>query len=216
MHTVSSSDPMVDLPEGAARALQDALLEVPVPDVGVDLGSVLERCDAARELLERWQDAFFASLPGDVDLVEEGRWAAEAGLSLDEVEAGYEEDDDDATLDLELDLGDDDGRDDDGFEVLLRAEPDDDPRQLLPEPVVGVLERELLLLPVRVRLEALLAAAELVGQWSDLIADREKLLGHLVLAHGQLPHPEALGHEELAGRHAVLHDACGPDHARAR
>jgi hypothetical protein len=207
---------MVDLPEGAARALQDALLEVPVPGVDVDLGSVLERCDAARELLERWQDAFFASLPGDVDLVEEARWAAEAGLSLDEVEAGYEEDDDDATLDLDLDLDDDDGPDDDGFEVLLRAEPDDDPRQLLPEPVVGMLERELLLLPVRVRLEALLAAAELVEQWSDLIADREKLLGHLVLAHGQLPHPEALGHEELAGRHAVLHDASGPDHAQAR
>jgi len=207
---------MVDLPDGAARALQDALLEVPVPGVDVDLGSVLERCDAARELLERWQDAFFASLPGDVDLVEEARWAAEAGLSLDEVENGYEEDDDDeATLDLDLD-DDDDSPDDDGFEVLLRAEPDDDPRRLLPEPVVGMLERELLLLPVRVRLEALLAAAELVEQWSDLIADREKLLGHLVLAHGQLPHPEALGHEELAGRHAVLHDACGPDHAQAR
>jgi hypothetical protein len=55
--------------------------------------------------------------------------------------------------------------------------------------VVSVLERELLLLPVRVRLEALLAGVELVEQWSDLGRRPEKLLGHLVLAHGQLPHP---------------------------
>ena len=78
-----------------------------------------------------------------------------------------------------------------------------------------MLERELLLLPVRVRLEALLAGVELVDQWSDLVADREKLLGHLVLAHGQLPRPEALGHEELAGRHAELHAESGPQHAVA-
>ena len=218
VHTVSSADPTVDLPAGAARALQDALLVVPAPGAPVDLGTVLERCDAARELLERWQDAFFAALPDDVDLVEEARWAAEAGLSLDDVEAGYE-DDDDEPVDLEL-LGLDDAEDalDDveDLEVLLSPEPDeDDPRRLLPEHVVSVLERELLLLPVRVRLEALLAGVELVEQWSDLVADREKLLGHLVLAHGQLPHPEALGHEEMAGRHAVLHAHAGPQHAAA-
>jgi hypothetical protein len=63
---------------------------------------VLERCDAARELLERWQDAFFAALPDDVDLAEEARWAAEAGLSMDDVEAGYEDDDGDEPVDLEL------------------------------------------------------------------------------------------------------------------
>lgn len=220
VHTVSSSDPLSDLPPGAARALQEALLDVPSPGAPVDLGGVLERCDAARELLERWQDAFFAALPEQVDLGEEARWAAEAGLSLDDVEAGYEdEEDDEEPLDLEL-LGLDDDEDDDDdedLEVLLRGEPDDDdPRRVLPEHVVAVLERELLLLPVRVRLEALLAAAELVEQWSDLVADREKLLGHLVLAHGQLPHPEALGHEDLAGRHAVLHDDSGPDHPEAR
>ena len=88
VHTVSSSDPTADLPAGAARALQEALLVVPAPGAPVDLGSVLERCDAARELLERWQDAFFAALPEDVDLAEEARWAAEAGLSIDDVEAG--------------------------------------------------------------------------------------------------------------------------------
>ena len=60
---------------------------------------------------------------------------------------------------------------------------------MLPEELVGVLERELLLLPVRVRLEALVAAADLVSQWSDLLADHEKLLGHLVLAHGAAPEP---------------------------
>ena len=219
VHTVSSADPTVDLPAGAARALQDALLVVPAPGAPVDLGTVLERCDAARELLERWQDAFFAALPDDVDLAEEARWAAEAGLSIDDVEAGYEDDDGDEPVDLEL-LGLDDAEDalDDveDLEVLLTTEPaEDDPRRLLPEQVVSVLERELLLLPVRVRLEALLAGVELVEQWSDLVADREKLLGHLVLAHGQLPHPEALGHEEMAGRHAVLHADAGPQHAAA-
>jgi hypothetical protein len=210
---------MADLPHGAALALQEALLEVPTPGVVLDIGGVVERCDAARELLERWQDAFFAALPDDVDLAEEARWAAEAGLSLDDVEAGYE-DDDDEPLDVDL-LGlpdkDDELDDVDDLEVLLGGEPDeDDPRRVLPEHVVAVLERELLLLPVRVRLEALLAAGELVEQWSDLVADREKLLGHLVLAHGQLPHPEALGHEELAGRHAGLHAATGPAHPEVR
>jgi hypothetical protein len=215
VHTVSSSDPMVDLPTGAARALQEALLEPPSPGSVLDLGGVLERCDAARELLERWQDAFFAALPDDVDLAEEARWAAEAGLSLDDVEAGYE-DEDDEEVDLELlglDLDDDEDPLDDDLEILLRDEPaEDDPRRLLPETVVSVLERELLLLPVRVRLEALLAAGELVEQWTDLVADHEKLLGHLVLAHAQLPHPEALGHEELAGQHAALHAESGPGH----
>jgi hypothetical protein len=220
VHTVSSSDPVADLPPGAALALQQALLAPPSPGAELDLGSVLERCDAARELVERWQDAFFASLPHDVDLVEEARWAAEAGLSLDDVEAGYEDDDDEA-LDLDLvDLAEDEEPVDglvDGLEVLLAAEPaDDDPRRLLPEEVVAVLERELLLLPVRVRLEALLAAGALVEQWSDLVADREKLLGHLVLAHGDVPHPEARGHEELAARHAVLHTGTGPDHPATR
>ena len=214
VHTVSSADPMADLPPGAARALQDALLEVPAQGARVDLGGVLERCDAARELLERWQDAFFASLPGDVDLAEESRWAAEAGLSLDDVESGDEGEDDEDLPGLGLvDLEQDDD-DLDGLQVLLTAPAEDDPRRLLPDPVVAVLERELLLLPVRVRLEALLAAVQLVEQWSDTLADREKLIGHLVLAHSQ--QPEALGHEELAGRHAVLHAAGGPDHPGVR
>ena len=124
VHTVSSADPTADLPAGAAHALQEALLVVPAPGAPVDLGTVLERCDAARELLERWQDAFFAALPDDVDLVEEARWAAEAGLSLDDVEAGYEDDEGDEPVDLELlGLGDDaDPLDDvDDLEVLLTA-----------------------------------------------------------------------------------------------
>jgi hypothetical protein len=231
VHTVSSSDPVADLPTGAARALQEALLEVPAPGTAVDLGGVLERCEAARELLDRWQDAFFASLPDEVDLAEEARWAARAGLSLDDVEADYQPDDDE-DLDLEL-LGlDDDGLDDDSLdddldgpddlELLLHGEPDeDDPRRRLPDHVVAVLERELLLLPVRVRLEALLAAVELVEQWTDLVADHEKLVGHLLLAHGLPLDPAApddaeLGHEELAGRHAGLHAASGPGHPRSR
>ncbi len=181
------------------------------------MGGVLERCDAVRELVERWQDAFFAGLPDEVDLEEEARWAAEAGLSLDEVEAGYEGDEDDeddeefalAGLDDEEDLGE--------LDVLMEhgglVEDDEDPRALLPDDLVAVLERELLLLPVRVRLEALVAAADLVATWADLVADQEKLLGHLVLAHDEAQ--EAHGHEELAARHAVLHRAGGPGHADA-
>jgi hypothetical protein len=62
-----------------------------------------------------------------------------------------------------------------------------------------------------VRLEALVAAAEVVSTWADLVADQEKLLGHLVLWHGE---PQAvLGHEALVDRHAVLHTAGGPGHA---
>jgi hypothetical protein len=210
VHTVSSAEPLADLPPGAAAALQDALLS---PDAS-DLGGVLERCDAVRELVERWQDAFFASLPDEVDLEEEARWAAEAGLSLAEVEAGYE-DEDDEELDPSLLGADDDDPELDALTMLDPAELDDedehDPRRVLPEELVTVLERELLLLPVRVRLEALVAAADLVDEWATLVADHEKLLGHLVLAHAEPQ--EAVDHEPLVTRHALLHRDLGPGHA---
>ena len=210
VHTVSSADPLSDLPPGAAAALQEALL--PASD-GVDLGSALERCDAVRELVERWQDAFFAALPDEVDLEEEARWAAEAGLSLEDVEAGYD-DEDDEELDLDLLAGP--GEQLEELDALiehdgLADEDDEGPRRLLPEELVTVLERELLLLPVRVRLEALVAAADLVSEWADLMADHEKLLGHLVLAHDEPQ--ESTGHEGLVSRHGALHADGGPGHA---
>ena len=201
VHTVSAADPLDDLPADAARALQDALLR----PLDGDLGGALERCDAVRELVERWQDAFFSALPESFDIEEERRWAAEAGMSLDDIEAEYAEDE--AELDLtRLDL------DDDGLPVdLIAPDDDDDLTAVLPEELVSVLERELLLLPVRTRLEALVAAADVVENWSDLLADEEKLLGHLVLRHGsdQVPHE----HEALADLHAELHTTSGPGHA---
>ena len=205
VHTVSSADPLEDLPPGAVRALQAALLQPGTPD----LGSMLERCDAVQELLERWQDAFFSALPDDVDVEEEARWAAEAGMSFEDVEAQYDDDeDDDDELLLDPALVDDGELD--GL-VDLTAPDEDDPRRLLPEELVTVLERELLLLPLRVRLEALVAAAEVVSSWADLVADHEKLLGHLVLAHRE---PQVVvGHEALVDRHAVLHTSSGPGHA---
>ena len=217
VHTVSSAEPLQDLPPGAAAALQGALLS---PEGSTDIGGVLERCDAVRELVERWQDAFFAALPDDVDLEEEARWAAEAGLSLADVEAQYEDEDDE---DEELDLGllgasDDAPYDDPGLDALTMLDPaelddddEDDPRRVLPEELVTVLERELLLLPVRVRLEALVAAADLVDEWAGLVADHEKLLGHLVLAHAEPQ--EQVDHEPLVARHAHLHQDLGPGHA---
>lgn len=202
VHTVSSADPLEDLPAAAAQALQASLLT----PVDGDLASALERCDAVRDLVERWQDAFFASLPDEVDLEEEASWAAKAGMSLAELDAGYEDDGED---DGPLELADLDPDAEDLSELLL--EPDDeDPRSVLPEELVAVLERELLLLPLRTRLEALVAAADLVSTWSDLLADHEKLLGHLVLAHSQDAAPDA--HELLADRHAQLHAQTGPDH----
>lgn len=204
VHTVSSADPLEDLPPDAARALQDALLR----PVEGDLGGALERCDAVRELVESWQDAFFGALPDEVDLEEERQWAAAAGMSLDDIEAEYAEEDPDDELDL-AELGEDDLPD---LADLLPDALDDeeDPRAVLPEELVAVLERELLLLPIRTRLEALVAAADLVGQWTDLLADQEKLLGHLVLAHGEPQVPA--DHESLADRHAVLHGNAGPGH----
>jgi hypothetical protein len=219
VHTVSSADPLSDLPPGAVSALQHALLSA---DGAQDLGTVLERCDTVRELLERWQDAFFAALPDEIDLEEEARWAAEAGLSLEEVEAGYEDDDEEEGFELAA-LDDDDGEELEELGVLLEheglVEDEDDPRARLPEELVAVLERELLLLPLRVRLEALVAAADLVSSWAELLGDQEKLLGHLVLAHqvtdllaqGE-PHA-ATGHEALAARHGALHAETGPGHA---
>jgi hypothetical protein len=209
VHTVSSADPLEDLPPGAARALQDALLQ----PGSADLGSVLERCDAVQELLERWQDAFFAALPDEVDVEEEARWAAEAGMSLAEVEAQYEDEDDDEP-DLAL-AGEDEHEEPDGEQldelVDLTSPDEQDPRRLLPDELVAVLERELLLLPLRVRLEALVAAVDLVSTWTELVSDQEKLLGHLVLAHGE---PQtALAHEALTDRHALLHAGAGPGHA---
>jgi hypothetical protein len=222
VHTVSSADPLADLPEGAVRALQDALL-APVPAGGEpDVGSLLTLAEAVRDLLGRWQDAFFAALPDDVDLEEEARWAREAGLSLAEVEADAADGwagpaADEVTAEELALLGTDDSPFDDDvdddLELLLDGgRDDDDPRALLPEPLVTALERELLLLPVRVRLEALVAADDLVQEWSELVADHEKLLGHLVLGHGQLPHPDVLGHEQLVARHAALHAATGAGH----
>ncbi len=210
VHTVSSADPLEDLPPGAARALQAALLQ----PAAHDLGSVLERCDAVQELLERWQDAFFSALPDEVDVEEEERWAAEAGMSLQEVEAQYEDEDDDDDDEPDLEpLDDEDDDDDEDLDELvhLTAPDEHDPRRLLPDDLVAVLERELLLLPLRVRLEALVAAGDLVSTWSDLVADQEKLLGHLVLAHGEPQ--QAVAHEALAARHAVLHTTSGPGHA---
>jgi len=208
VHTVSSADPLEDLPPGAAAALQSALLQPGQRD----LGTLLERCDAVLELVERWQDAFFAALPDEVDLEEEGRWAAEAGMSLDDVEAQYEDDADDEPGAELLGLDTDDQELDELVDPAAAAD-EDDPRQLLPDDLVAVLERELLLLPLRVRLEALVAAADLVNCWSDLVADHEKLLGHLVLSHGEPQ--QAVAHEGLVDRHAVLHGETGPTHPSA-
>ncbi|MGZ4539834.1 MAG: hypothetical protein ACXVXS_12010 [Blastococcus sp.] len=211
VHTVSSADPLDDLPVAAASALARTLL---VP-VGGDLGGALERCEAVRELLDRWQDAFFAALPSEVDLDEEARWAAEAGLSLEEIEAQWE--DDDTGDDPEEDDGD--WGDDEEAPGLDLPFAGDGPHLLdLPAGRTGALDDEqaaelevaLVLLPVRVRLEALVAAAALVDEWADLLADHEKCLGHLVLRHGLAT--AALPHEELADRHAALH-AGTPGHS---
>ena len=207
MHTVSSADPLDDLPASAGEVLRCELL---VPVQG-DLGGALERCEAMALLLDRWQDAFFAALPVEVDRGEESRWAAEAGLSLDDLEAEWEDEQDlwdepavilpleeiseDELEPLELD-GDDPL-------VPVAVEPP------LRDDLVSELERALLLLPLRVRLEALVAASALVESWAELLADHEKLLGHLVLAHDDPP--VARGHEDLADRHADLH-AGGPGH----
>lgn len=205
VHTVSSSDPLEDLPPSAAATLAGFLL---VPVEG-DLGGALERCEAAGLLLDSWQDAFFAALPVEVDRAEELRYAAEAGVDLDAVESDWtddwpeeeddwpqdddEEDDDEEDEELALDMVD----------PVLRGQRSDPLLARLDAEVVAGLERDLLLLPLRVRLEALMAASALVEQWAELLADHEKCLGHLVLAHR-----ESLAgrdHETLADRHATLH-----------
>ncbi len=204
VHTVSAADPLDDLPATAAEVLRRELLV----EVAGDLGGALERCEAVSTLLDRWQDAFFAALPVEVDRQEEARWAAEAGLSLDELESEWEDDWDD-DLDgaevwhapevlEEIDLSELTPLDDEVPLVQLVVEPTH-----LPDVLVAELERALLLLPLRVRLEALVAAGVLVDAWAELLADHEKALGHLVIAHGE---PQtSLGHEQLLDRHAVLH-----------
>ena len=197
VHTVSSADPLTDVPAATASALARALL---VP-VGGDLGGALERCEAVRQLLDSWQDAFFASLPTEIDLAEEARWAEQAGLSLTEVEGEWEDDADD------WDDDEDDGESPGQIELVLDDEPLFDleaPGQdVLGEELVSELERALLLLPLRTRLEALVAAGVLVDEWADLFADHEKCLGHLVLKHGASPDIHL--HEVLVDEHARLH-----------
>jgi hypothetical protein len=200
VHTVSSADPFTDLPPNAAIALQDALLR----PVDGDIASALERCDAVRELVERWEDGFFAGLPDEFDVEEERRWAIEAGMSLDEIEAQYAEED------SELDLTGIEDDDDLPVDLMASDDDDEDLTSVLPEELVSVLERELLLLPIRTRLEALVAAVDVVEGWSDLLADEEKLLGHLILRHADSPGPQE--HEALADRHAGLHATTGPGH----
>jgi hypothetical protein len=202
--------------------LLEALLR-PADGAPVDLGGALERCQAGAELVERWQDAFFAALPEEVDLEEEARWAAEAGPVARRGRGRATRTRTTTATSTCSALacarrGRRPGRGgprgaaglvDRGGEM-----DEDDPRRLLRPTWSPSLERELLLLPVRVRLEALVAAADLVDTWSDLLADHEKLLGHLVLAHGE-PVPDARAHEQLADRHAVLHAERGPAHAGA-
>jgi hypothetical protein len=208
VHTVSSADPLEDLPLAASSVLARTLL---VPNHG-DLGGALERCEAVRELLDRWQDAFFASLPIDVDLEEEARWAAEAGLSLEEIESQWEDEDDEdwdeddespgqlGLEDIDLsEIGPLAGEHPDLYDLAVPSDV-----APLDEDVVAELEVALVLLPLRVRLEALVAAAVLVDAWADLLADHEKCLGHLVLAHGAVP-TDTLTHEALADQHALLH-----------
>lgn len=214
MHTVSSADPLEDLPLAASSVLVRALL---TPVLG-DLGGALERCDAVGELLDRWQDAFFAALPPEVDLEEEARWAAAAGLSLEEIEAEWEDDWGDdgdepeetpGQLGLEqIDLSELSPLENEHPGLLDLSAPRDSAP--LDEALVAELEVALMLLPLRVRLEALVAAAALVDEWADLLADHEKCLGHLVLKHGGSP--EAASHEALADQHAILH-AGGPGHS---
>jgi hypothetical protein len=209
VHTVSSTDPLEDLPLAASSVLARTLL---VPNHG-DLGGALERCEAVRDLLDRWQDAFFAALPLAVDLEEESRWAAEAGLSLEEIESQWEDEDEDDEWDEddespgqlgleEIDLseiGPLAGEHPDLYDLAVPSGV-----AALDEDVVAELEVALVLLPLRVRLEALVAAAVLVDAWADLLADHEKCLGHLVLAHGAAP-SGTLTHEALADQHALRH-----------
>ena len=212
MHTVSSTDPLEDLPRAASSVLSRTLL---VPVRG-DLGGALERCEAVRGLLDRWQDAFFAALPHPVDLEEEARWAAEAGLSLEEIEGQWEDEDEE---DWDEDQADESpgqlGLDQIDLSELtpLTDEPADllDPTPShcaeLGEELVAELEVALLLLPLRVRLEALVAASTLVDSWADLLADHEKCLGHLLLHHGvRLGEASPPSHEALADQHALLHE----------
>jgi hypothetical protein len=214
VHTVSSTDPLEDLPLAASSVLARTLL---APNHG-DLGGALERCEAVRELLDRWQDAFFAALPLDVDLEEESRWAAEAGLSLEDIESQWEDDDDEWDEDdespgqlglEEIELSELGPLSDEHPDLFALAPVPE--TAALDEDLVAELEVALVLLPLRVRLEALVAAATLVDSWSDLLADHEKCLGHLVLAHGVAP-SGTLTHEALADQHAVLH-AGAPGHS---
>lgn len=168
-------------------------------------------------LLDRWQDAFFAALPVEIDEAEETQWASQAGVSLAQIESEWEDEDDDweeedddeddeaespGQLGLEqIDLSELTPLEDEPLELLHREPPEE--LNVLGEPLVAELERALLLLPVRTRLEALVAAGSVVDTWADLYADHEKCLGHLVLAHGTAP--EIHLHEVLADEHARLH-----------
>ncbi len=216
VHTVSSADPLDDLPQAASAVLARTLLA----PVHGDLGGALERCESVRQLLDRWQDAFFATLPQHIDVDEEARWAAEAGLSLTEIEGDWEDDDwqDDDEDDPaespgqlgldQIELTELNPLDDEHPDLLeLGLPPDGAP---LDDEVVAELEVALVLLPVRVRLEALVAAAALVDEWADLLADHEKCLGHLLLAHGLTP-ASVRSHEDLADQHAIVH-AGAPGH----
>jgi hypothetical protein len=197
VHTVSSADPLEDIPPVAGDALARALL---LPSQG-DLGTLLERCEAVVDLLERWQDAFFAALPTEVDVAEEARWAEQAGIDFAEVEEEWAEaeddeaDDDESPGQLPLEAID--------LDELTDFDSDAIELGPLDEETVTELETSLMLLPMRTRLEALVAATTLVHSWCDLMADHEKCLGHLVLAHGQ--QSDAAAHEVLVDRHAILH-----------
>ena len=134
-----------------------------------------------------------------MDIEEEARWAEQAGISLADIEDEWQDDgsddDDESPGQLPLDAI--------GVDELIVFHDDDLVAGQLHPDAVAERESALMLLPMRVRLEALVAATTLVHTWCDLMADHEKCLGHLVLVHGE--RPEAHPHEVLVDRHAILH-----------
>ncbi len=78
----------------------------------------------------------------------------------------------------------------------------------LPDHLMKLLKAEVIEQPVQVMIERGLALGELLGEERLLLIDREKLLGHLLLRHGE-PARSAVSLDplQLARRHAQGHGA---------
>jgi hypothetical protein len=76
---------------------------------------------------------------------------------------------------------------------------------VIPESLMTLIAEQVAEAPYEVREKARAAMQELVGEWGHLLVDDEKLLGHLILIHGESDELASRSGDELIIKHVECH-----------